>query len=190
MFTTPAHKTIIYQLPGTDVRKLLIRRYLYHVVTFKTKSPPNQSSKSSLAVFTIPQNSFYVLVPFSCFLNRRTRTEVSRDSETFVFNIIGSSSWWIGSFCTVLLRHKSISVLLHEAPQTEKYRATHKVGASCLGATTSHSVAFTAEPQAVFPRLVRDKSASNWALYNEPPVSYCMRDWFIWQTHSQRYVTK
>ena len=155
------------------------------MVTFKTKSPPNQSSKSSLAVFTIPQNSFYALVPFSFFLNRRTPTEAPRDSETvFFFNIMGSSSRWIGSFCTVLLRHKNISVLLCEAPQTEKYRATHKAGASCLGETTNHSVAFTAEPQAVFPRLVHVTNPPITGHYTRNQVCVILYAWLVYLTNT------
>jgi hypothetical protein len=152
-------------------------------VTFKTKSPTNQFSKSSLAVFTIPQNSFYALVTFSCFLNRSTPTESPRDSETvFFFNTTGSSSRWIGSSCTVLLRHQNISVLLREALQTEKYRATHKAGASCLGATTSHSVAFTAEPQAVFPRVVHVTNPPITGHYTRNQLCVIRNAWFIWQT--------
>jgi len=102
----------------------------------------------------------------------------------FFFNIIWSSSRWIGSFCTVLLRHKNISVLLREAPQTEKYRATHKAGASCLGATTSHCVAFTAEPQAVFLWLVHVTNPPTIGHYTRNQVCVILYAWLVYLTNT------
>lgn len=83
-------------------------------------------------------------------------------------------------------------MLLREAPQTEKYRATHEAGASCLGATTGHSVAFTAEPQAVFPRLVHVTKPPVTAHYTRNQVRHtvCVIGLFEKHSHSQRYVTK
>lgn len=90
----------------------------------------------------------------------------------------------------MLLRHKNISVLLREAPQTEKYRATHQAGASCLRAT-SHPVAFIAEPQAVFPRLVHVTNPPVTGHYtrNQACHTVCVFGLFDKHSHSHRYVT-